>query len=82
MCIRDSPFPLTPREMEVLRLLAQGLDNAAIAQKLVVTRRTIQNHVSNIYGKLEVNSRTEAALWAIRHGLVAVPSTGDARDEA
>ncbi|MDY7079672.1 MAG: response regulator transcription factor [Chloroflexota bacterium] len=64
--------PLTPRETEVLRLLAQGLDNEAIAQHLVVTRRTIQNHVSNIYGKLGVASRTEAALYAIRHGLVQV----------
>ena len=74
--------PLTPRELEVLRLLAQGLDNAAIARKLVVTRRTVQNHVSNIYGKLNLASRTEAALYAIRCGLVEVPSVVDARDEA
>jgi two-component system, NarL family, response regulator LiaR len=73
--------PLTSRELEVLRLLAQGLDNAAIAQALVVTRRTVQNHVSNIYGKLNLASRTEAALYAIRCGLVEVPSAGDARDE-
>ena len=66
------PIPLTPREKEVLRLLAQGLDNEAIAQRLVVTKRTVQNHVSNIYSKLEVSSRTEAALYAIRHGLVQV----------
>ena len=49
-----------------------GLDNAAIAQRLVVTRRTVQNHVSNIYSKLGVSSRTEAALVAIRHGLVQI----------
>ncbi len=71
------PHPLTPREMEVLCLLAQGLDNAAIAQKLVVTKRTVQNHVSNIYGKLNVTSRTEAVLYAIRHGLVELSSSGD-----
>ena len=65
-------IPLTPREKEVLRLLAQGLDNETIAQRLVVTKRTVQNHVSNIYSKLEVSSRTEAALYAIRHGLVQV----------
>ncbi|MEA3396696.1 MAG: response regulator transcription factor [Chloroflexota bacterium] len=65
-------IPLTPREKEVLRLLAQGLDNEAIARRLVVTKRTVQNHVSNIYGKLEMSSRTEAALYAIRHGLVQV----------
>ena len=68
------PAVLTPREPEVLRLLAQGLDNAAIAQALVVTKRTVQNHVSTIYGKLGVDSRTQAALYAIRRGLVAVGS--------
>jgi len=60
--------------IEVLRLLALGLDNAAIARRLVVTKRTVQNHVSNIYSKLGVTSRTEAALYAIRHGLVRVPA--------
>jgi DNA-binding NarL/FixJ family response regulator len=69
---------LTPREQEVLSLLAQGLGNAAIARKLVVTKRTVQNHVSNIYGKLGVTSRTEAALVAIGRGWVEVPSEEDA----
>jgi two-component system, NarL family, response regulator DegU len=68
------PFPLTPRETEVLCLLAIGLDNASIAQRLVVTKRTVQNHVSSIYSKLGVDSRTQAALYAIRHGLVDVTS--------
>lgn len=75
------PIPLTPRELEVLRLLAQGLDNAAIAERLVVTKQTVQNHVSNIYGKLGVTTRTEAALYAIRHGLVRVSPAEDERDE-
>jgi two-component system response regulator DegU len=75
------PFPLTPRETQVLRLLAQGLDNAAIARCLVVAKRTVQNHVSNIYGKLGLNSRTEAVLYAIRHGLVPVSPAGDACPE-
>lgn len=66
--------PLTSRELEVLCLLAQGLDNTAIAERLVVTTRTVQNHVSAIYGKLGVASRTEAALYAIRSGLVKVGS--------
>ncbi len=69
---------LTPREQEVLSLLALGLSNAAIARKLVVTKRTVQNHVSNIYGKLGVTSRTEAALVAIGRGWVEVPSEKDA----
>jgi NarL family two-component system response regulator LiaR len=59
--------------MRVLRLLAGGLDNAAIADKLVVTKRTVQNHISNLYGKLGVTSRTEAMLYAIQHGLAEVP---------
>jgi DNA-binding NarL/FixJ family response regulator len=75
------PLPsLTRSETEVLRLLAQGLDNAAIAQRLVVTKRTVQNHVSNIYGKLGVASRTEAALMAIRHGLAQVSEVEDTHD--
>ncbi len=69
------PSPLTAREREVLALLAQGLDNEAIAERLVVTKRTVQNHVSNIYGKLGLTSRTAAALYAIRHGLAAPPTS-------
>ena len=80
-----SPAPehpgLTPREMEVLCLLARGLDNAAIAREMVITRRTVQNHVSNIYGKLGVTSRTAAALLAIQHGWVSIPPQGGTRGE-
>lgn len=64
---------LTPREVEVLRLIARGLDNTAIAQELCLTKRTVQNHISNIYGKLGAASRTEAALLAIRYGLAGDP---------
>ncbi len=64
--------PLTPREAEVLRLLAQGLDNAAIAARLVITKRTVQNHISAIYGKLGVRSRTEAMRLAIERGWVSL----------
>jgi DNA-binding NarL/FixJ family response regulator len=71
-CPRD-PQGLTPRELEVLRLLAQSLDNAAIAQKLVLTTRTVQNHVSQIYDKLGVTTRTQAMMYAIRQGLVKLP---------
>lgn len=63
---------LTRREVEVLRLLAQGLDNTTIAEELVLTPRTVQNHVSNIYSKLAVASRAEAILYAIRNGLVKI----------
>lgn len=72
---------LSPREREVLSLLARGLDNAAIARELVVTKRTVQNHVSNIYGKLGVDSRTEAMLYAIRQGWVEISETRKLRDD-
>jgi DNA-binding NarL/FixJ family response regulator len=64
---------LTRRELQVLSLLAQGLDNASIARQLVLATRTIQNHVSNIYAKIGVSSRTEAVLYAIRNGIVQPP---------
>lgn len=73
-------LPLTPREIEILCLLAQGCDNATIAQKLVITTRTVQNAVSTIYAKLGVTSRTQAALIAIRHGLVQVDDPGPNAD--
>lgn len=60
---------LTQRELEVLRLLAQGLENREIAQKLVVSEATVRTHVSNILGKLHLASRTQAALYALREGL-------------
>jgi DNA-binding NarL/FixJ family response regulator len=64
---------LTVREMEVLQLLAQGLSNDAIARQLTLTMRTVQNHVSAIYGKLGVESRAEAVLYAIRSGWAPIP---------
>ena len=73
---------LTPREHQILRLLAKGLDNTSIAEKLTVTKRTVQNHISNIYGKLGVASRTEAMLYAIRHGLVQVSSKENISDDS
>jgi NarL family two-component system response regulator LiaR len=58
--------PLTSREMEVLTLVAQGFGNQEIAQKLVVSERTVGTHVSNILGKLHLANRTQAALYALR----------------
>jgi DNA-binding NarL/FixJ family response regulator len=63
---------LSGREREVLRLLALGLPNDGIADTLFISKRTVQNHVSNIYAKLGLGSRTEAVLYAIRHGIAEV----------
>jgi two-component system response regulator DegU len=73
---------LTSRERQILRLLAEGLDNTAIAERLTVTKRTVQNHISNIYGKLGVASRTEAMLYAIRHGLAQVSLEENTLDDS
>ena len=60
---------LTPREMEVLRLIASGMSNKEIGRELVMTERTVKGHVSNILSKLGLQDRTQAALYAVRHGL-------------
>jgi NarL family two-component system response regulator LiaR len=67
-----TPDPLTPREVEVLQLVAQGLENSEIAEKLVITEATVRTHVSNITGKLHVASRTQAALYALREGIASL----------
>lgn len=66
----DSPEQLTERETDVLRLLAQGMANKEIAVALTIGEKTVKTHVSNILGKLGVVSRTQAALYAVRIGLV------------
>jgi NarL family two-component system response regulator LiaR len=64
--------PLTPREVEVLRLVARGMTNQEIAGTLVLSERTVGNHVGNILGKLHLANRTQAALYALREGLVSL----------
>jgi ATP/maltotriose-dependent transcriptional regulator MalT len=64
---------LTSRERQVLVLIAQGASNRAIAEKLVITERTAEIHVSNILGKLGVTSRTQAAAYALANGLADAP---------
>jgi DNA-binding NarL/FixJ family response regulator len=61
---------LTDREVEVLRLLAAGRDNAEIAQELFISPRTVKNHISSILAKLHVDNRIQAAVYAVRKGLV------------
>ena len=67
--------PLTQRELEVLRLVAQGLSNQAIADTLVVSERTVRTHVSNILGKLHLANRTEAALYALRERIATLDTS-------
>ncbi len=59
---------LTEREMDVLRLAARGLGNRQIAETLVLSPRTVQSHMANIFGKLQVGSRTEAVMMGLRRG--------------
>lgn len=61
-------LPLTPRELQVLELAAQGLINRAIATELSISDRTVQAHLTNIFAKMKVSSRVEAVLTAIRRG--------------
>jgi NarL family two-component system response regulator LiaR len=69
--------PLTPRELEVLRLLAQGCQNREIAEKLVISEATARTHVSNIIGKLHLASRTQAALYALKEGLASLEDSDE-----
>ncbi len=76
---RRDPSPadeLTPREREILALVARGNSNQEIAAELVISERTARTHVSNILRKLDLRSRTQAALWAREHGLAPPDSTG------
>jgi DNA-binding NarL/FixJ family response regulator len=68
----DAKTELTVRELEVLRLVGAGRANKEIAIQLGISERTARTHVSNILGKLGLASRTQAALWAVREGLVAI----------
>ncbi|GEK06940.1 response regulator [Schleiferilactobacillus harbinensis] len=74
---------LTNREMEVLTLIAQGRSNQEIADELFITLKTVKTHVSNILAKLQVEDRTQAAIYALRHHLVddGDSATGDPADQ-
>jgi two-component system NarL family response regulator len=71
---RQAPLvdDLTPREQEVLTLIAQGRSNKEIARELCISEKTVKNHINNIFSKLHVYDRTQAMLYAIRKGLVEV----------
>ena len=67
---RQKPGGLTRRELEILRLVAEGHSNAALARQLWVTEQTVKFHLSNVYRKLDVTNRTEASRWAQLNGLL------------
>jgi HD-GYP domain-containing protein (c-di-GMP phosphodiesterase class II) len=67
---REGPAGLTAREVEVLRLLSRGLSNRQIAEHLVITPKTVGNHVEHIYAKIDASSRATASLFAMQHGLI------------
>jgi DNA-binding NarL/FixJ family response regulator len=67
---REGPAGLTAREVDVLRLLARGLTNKDIASCLYISPKTVSNHVEHIYTKIDASTRTSAALFATRNGLL------------
>ncbi len=66
----DTPGPLSEREQQVLQLVARGDKNEQIAEVLRITDKTVKNHITNIFRKLGVSTRTQASVWAWHHGLV------------
>jgi two-component system, NarL family, response regulator len=71
---------LTNRETEIVRLVATGLRNAETAERLSIAEATVKTHLNNIFEKLEVRDRTELAVYALRHGLVASQDRGGGSD--
>jgi DNA-binding NarL/FixJ family response regulator len=65
---------LTERELTIIKAVARGLSNQAIAKELWVTEQTVKFHLTNIYRKLDISNRTEAARWALEHGVAELPS--------
>jgi NarL family two-component system response regulator LiaR len=68
----DQIEPLTPREIDVLRLVAKGMTNREVGQELGISHRTVQGHLASIYDKLDANSRTEAVTEALKRGWIVI----------
>jgi len=67
--VEPEPESLTAREREVMDLVAQGMSNKKIAEKLVISEKTVKTHISSLLGKLNLGDRTQMAIYAIKHGL-------------
>ena len=76
--VKDEYEGLTERELEILRLVGKGLTNKKIGKQLYISDRTVQAHLSNVFSKLGVESRTEAAMYAVRQGWVTNEYDGSA----
>jgi DNA-binding NarL/FixJ family response regulator len=71
----DAFAPLSPREMEILQFVTRGLSNKEIAARLGISHQTVKNHMTAILHKLDVEDRTQAAVYALRHGWVRLQDT-------
>ena len=69
--VKDEFDGLTERELEILKLVGQGLTNKEIGKQIYISDRTVQAHLSNIFSKLAVGSRTEAVMYAVRRGWIS-----------
>ncbi len=76
-----TPDPLTARELNILKLIAQGQSNKQIAANLVIAEETVHSHVSSILSKLHLASRTQAALYALKEGIASVEDIPDTQSE-
>lgn len=70
--MKEAKEELTKRELEVLKLIARGMYNKEIADELVISEKTVKNHISNIFRKIDVSDRTQAAIYAIKHSYVEI----------
>lgn len=68
--VERTPSDLSPRELDVVRLIGQGLSNKEIGTRLMLSDKTVKNHVANIFVKLNVNARTQVAIYALRNGII------------
>ncbi len=85
--LQEAFVPLSPREMEIIRYITRGLSNKMIAHELGISHQTVKNHMTSILRKLDVEDRTQAAIYAIRHGWVRLqdiqaPTTRDSDKSA